>query len=59
MTELLEAIKNDDLETLKALIEKGADVNAKDEFGNRTALMWASEKGYLEVAEFLKANGAV
>lgn len=44
MTELLEAFKNNDLETLKALIEKGADVNAKDD-SNWTALMWASEKG--------------
>ncbi|MEI0445998.1 ankyrin repeat domain-containing protein [Brachyspira intermedia] len=58
MTELLEAIKNDDLETLKSLIEKGADINAKDD-SNITALMLASEKGHLEVAEFLKANGAV
>ncbi len=29
MIELLEASKNNDLETLKALIEKGADINAK------------------------------
>lgn len=58
MIELLEAYKNNDLETLKALIEKGANVNAKDD-SNITALMWASEKGHLEVAEFLKDKGAV
>ena len=46
MIELLEDSKNNDLETLKALIEKGADVNAKDN-GNITALMIASFNGHL------------
>ncbi|WP_367172108.1 hypothetical protein [uncultured Brachyspira sp.] len=34
-------------------------MNVKDNNYDRTALMWASEKGHLEVAEFLKANRAV
>lgn len=58
MIELLEASKNNDLETLKALIEKGADVNAKDEFCNRTALMYASFNGYLEIVKYLIDKGA-
>ena len=39
------------------MIEKGADVNAKDKFG-KTALMLASKNGHLEMIELLKANGA-
>ena len=34
---------------------KGADVNAKDEYG-MTALMFASKKGYKEIIEFLNKN---
>nr|WP_297278143.1 ankyrin repeat domain-containing protein [uncultured Brachyspira sp.] len=39
------------------MLDKGADINAKDN-DCKTALMLASYNGYLEVAEFLKANGA-
>ncbi|MEI0518875.1 ankyrin repeat domain-containing protein [Brachyspira murdochii] len=57
MIELLEASKNNDLETLKALIENGADVNVKDDY-NKTALMYASEKGHLEIVKYLLDKGA-
>ncbi|OEJ15271.1 hypothetical protein BFL38_13275 [Brachyspira hampsonii] len=57
MIELLEASKNNDLETLKSLIEKGADVNAKDN-DNWTALMLASDNGHLEVVKYLLDKGA-
>ncbi|EKV56139.1 ankyrin repeat domain-containing protein [Brachyspira hampsonii] len=46
MIELLEASKNNDLETLKLLVNKGMDINIKDEYG-KTALMHASEKWHL------------
>ena len=51
------ASSNGHLEVVKYLLDKGADINAKDN-DCKTALMLASYNGYLEVAEFLKANGA-
>src|SRR4030066_296560 len=45
-------------ETAKLLIEKGADVNAKDEFSGMTALIWASSYGHLETVKLLIEKGA-
>lgn len=45
------------LETVKLLIEKGADVNAKDKNGN-TPLKNALSHGKTEIAEFLREAGA-
>jgi ankyrin repeat protein len=44
-------------EVVKVLLEKGADIEAKDEDG-QTSLMWASYRGYSEVVELLLENGA-
>ena len=44
-------------DVVKFLVEKGADVNAKNIRGN-TALMWASRMGNLEVAKLLLEKGA-
>ena len=46
-----------DLGRMKALVEQGADVNAKDEFG-WTPLYWAASTGQTAAAEFLVAQGA-
>ncbi len=46
-----------DIEQVKLLISKGADVDAKDKLG-RTALHFASEKGHAEVAKLLISQGA-
>ena len=55
--ELIEAAKAGNYEIVKTLIEKGADVNAKDEL-EITALMWASAWGRTEVAKLLIKNNA-
>ena len=44
-----------DLEMVRMLVEKGADVNE----GDSTPLLYASGKGYLEVMKFLVERGAV
>jgi hypothetical protein len=44
-------------EVVKVLLEKEADVNAKAKDG-KTALMWASKNGHVEVVKLLKAHGA-
>ena len=44
-------------ETVKTLIDAGADVNAKHNKG-RTTLMVAAKKGHTEIMEILKQAGA-
>ena len=46
-----------DFAGVQAELDKGADVNAKNESGV-TPLLWAAWKGHKEVAELLIANGA-
>jgi hypothetical protein len=46
-----------DMDAAKLLIENGIDVNQEGEFGF-TPLRIAVDFGYLEIAEYLKANGA-
>ena len=46
-----------DLETLKVMLAKGADVNSQDKEGH-TALMTAAHFGNVEIAELLLASGA-
>lgn len=53
---LHQAAADGDIEKVKSLISKGADVNAKDE-SRRTALHYASEKGQKEVVELLTRKG--
>jgi ankyrin repeat protein len=55
--QLLEATKSGDLTRAKALIEGGAEVNARDAYG-ATALMNAAQSGNLEMVEALLAAGA-
>jgi hypothetical protein len=45
------------IETVKILISKGADTNAKDSTGY-TPLMWASDHGYLDIAKLLIDKGS-
>jgi len=54
---LHESAADGDIEQVKLLISKGADVNEKDKEG-RTALHYASEKSHIEVAKLLISQGA-
>jgi ankyrin repeat protein len=46
-----------DLDVVKAVLGKGADVNAKDHDGS-TPLIYAAELGHLDLLKVLLANGA-
>ena len=53
----LQAVISGDIAEVKRLIEEGADVNAQNYYGE-TALMFASNFGYTEVAQLLIEEGA-
>ncbi len=42
----------------RALVKKGADVNALEQWTGQTALMWAAARNHREMAEFLIESGA-
>jgi ankyrin repeat protein len=52
-----DAVTRGDVETVRATIEAGVDVNSRDRYG-QTALMLAAHKGHAEVVEVLVAHGA-
>ena len=56
-TALIAAVNSEHLEAVKFLIDKGAEVHTKAMNGD-TALERAKERGYEEIAKFLKAHGA-
>jgi uncharacterized protein YecT (DUF1311 family) len=57
-TKLLKAAKKGSLEEVKTLLEKGADVNAKDQGDYLTVLMYAALSGNLELVKHLVNRGA-
>jgi ankyrin repeat protein len=44
-------------DNIRLLLEKGADINARDDYGH-TALMWAAKGGKKDVVKFLLEKGA-
>ncbi len=56
-SELIEAAKNGDTVSIKALLEAGADVNAKAS-GGKTALLAAAEGGHTDIIDLLRKVGA-
>src|SRR5215475_10181013 len=54
---LVQAVKNNDLKTVRALVAQHADVNAAESDGS-TALHWAAQRNNVEAADLLIAAGA-
>lgn len=55
--ELMQALKNGELEEVKLLVEKGADVNFTDSSGNHP-LFWAVITDNFEMSKLLIDSGA-
>src|SRR6185503_5467228 len=51
------ATKHADLEKVRRLVENGADINSKDEYG-QTALMNAAHRGQFDLVRLLLEKGA-
>ena len=51
-------MQNQDLETLKALIEAGANLNQQSRSVQFTPIMVAAYNGYADIVQFLKNQGA-
>lgn len=56
-TPLMVACDKGFTEIVSLLVDKGADVNVKDNY-NRTALMFACQKGHIEIVSILLRKGA-
>jgi ankyrin repeat protein len=46
------------VDAAKALLDAGADINAKESWGGQTALMWAAAQGQAEMVKFLASKDA-
>lgn len=56
-TRLIDAVIDNDISFVAAMIKQGADLNARDA-GNNTALIWAASEGRLTIAAMLLEAGA-
>src|SRR5262245_23090119 len=54
--ELLAQTRRGDIEAVRALLAKGADVNAKSPYGS-TPLFFACDRGYTEIVKLLLEKG--
>ena len=52
-----DAVKKNDIEKIESYIQSGGDIDIQTKNGF-TALMYASERGYLETVKFLVSHGA-
>ncbi len=55
--DLREAVRRGDIEKVRALLDSGVPVDAKNRYG-ATALFFAADKGHLAIVELLVARGA-
>ena len=57
-TPLMAVARGGHVEAAKRLLEAGADINAREEWGGQSALMWAAAQSQAEMVKFLASKGA-
>src|SRR5262245_32710088 len=55
--EFFAAARKGDVAAVKAMVEKGTDINARTKYG-ATALSYACDKGHVELVKYLLDHGA-
>ncbi|HNY12227.1 MAG TPA: ankyrin repeat domain-containing protein, partial [Candidatus Wallbacteria bacterium] len=55
--DLLESVKNNNIENIKALLSNGANVNACDPLDNSTPLIYAAGSGDMRILKLIAENG--
>ncbi len=53
-TPLIEAVRNNKTDTVRALVEAGCDIAIRG-YKNKTAAEWAKERGHHAIAEYLRS----
>lgn len=56
--DILDAARNGDVELVRRWLAKGADINARDDDNNYTAVMYAVEAQHFDLADDLRRQGA-
>lgn len=57
-TPLMAVARTGNIEAARLLLDAGADINAKEDWGGQSAVMWASARGNADMIRFLAENGA-
>jgi uncharacterized protein len=55
---LMAVARSGKLEAARRLLDAGADVNAKENWGGQSAIMWAAAQSQVEMVKFLASRGA-
>ena len=57
-TPLMAAARSGKVDAAKALLAAGADINAKENWGGQSAIMWAAAQGQADMVKFLASKDA-
>jgi ankyrin repeat protein len=57
-TPLMAVARTGNVDAAKVLLEAGADIDAREDWGGQSALMWAAARSNPEMVWYLAANGA-
>jgi len=57
-TPIMAAARSGKVDAAKALLDAGADINAKETWGGQSALMWAAAQSQADMVKFLASKGA-
>lgn len=57
-TPIMAVARTGNVEAAQVLLEAGADLNAREDWGGQSAVMWAAARSNADMVRFLAANGA-
>jgi ankyrin repeat protein len=57
-TPIMAVARTGNVEAAKVLLDAGANINAREDWGGQSAVMWAAARSNADMVRFLAANGA-